>query len=68
MLNLIVQMPGEPVVEETRLHVAGCGRHGDKPVLFLVHIYVHWNVGHLGNKRKPETLQEPVQRRHLGVI
>ena len=59
MLNLVVEMSGEPVVEPSLLDIAcPCQLHGD-PILPFVRVYVHGEVADLSAPHKPVALQEP---------
>lgn len=59
MLDLKVEVSGEPVVEEPGLDVRrrdGLCRH---PVVVALLVHLHRDVRHLRHEREPETLQRP---------
>lgn len=59
MLDLKVEVPGEPVIEERLLNVTAGECLHRHPVVLLVVVDLHWNVVHLGDQREPVALNEP---------
>lgn len=58
VLNLVVQVSGEPIVEQALLDITRASQlHGD-PVPPLVRVYLHGQVADLGHPCEPVALQE----------
>ena len=60
MLDLEVKMATEPIVEGWLIHIT-CWLHlHGYPIIFLLKIYFHWYVVHLGDPYEPVAFQEPI--------
>ena len=58
MLYLKVKVSCEPVIEPTGFHITGCHSLGSQPIMTLVIVNLHGDVGHLCYHGEPETLDE----------
>ena len=58
MLDLKVEMSGEPVVEERLMHVACRLELRREPVQLLISLDVHWQMIHLRDPDEPVTVEE----------
>ena len=59
VLDLEVEVPTEPVIEEGLLHVAGGCQLAAEPVAIGLSVNLHDDVIHLCDPHKPVALQEP---------
>ncbi len=60
MFDLVVEVSGKPIIEESPLDVTRAVSLHSWPVVMLISINLHRNMVHLGNHDEPVTLEKPI--------